>query len=59
MTIEKEEEDIKQKIRSLDRTSPNNLYGKYPRQRKTLKERNSNLEDHLHPDLLKNDRVSI
>ena len=35
------------------------MYGKYPRQRKTLKERNTNLEVHLHPDLLNNERVSI
>lgn len=56
---EGEEEDIKQKIRDFDRTGPNNLFGKYQRQRKTLKERNTNLEEHLHPSLVNNPRVSI
>lgn len=36
-----EEVDIKQKIRQLDRSTEDNLYGKYKRQRKTLKERNT------------------
>jgi hypothetical protein len=43
----------------LDRSGPNNLFGKYRRQRKTLKERNSNLELHLHPSLVGHERVSI
>ena len=51
--------DIKAQIRTLDRTGPNNLFGKYQRQRKTLKERNSNLEEHLSPELAANERVSI
>ncbi len=43
----------------LDRTSDDNLYGMYKRQRKTIKERNTQLNEHLHPDLLANPRVSI
>jgi len=35
------------------------LFGKYKRVRKTLKEKNSNLEDHLHPSLLATGRVTI
>ncbi len=54
-----EEEDIKEKIRKIDRTGPNNLFGKYHRQRKTRQERNTQIEDHLHPDLLAIERVSI
>lgn len=56
---EEGEADIKQKIRELDRSGPNNLFGKYQRQRKTIKERNTNLESHLHPTLASNPRVSI
>lgn len=54
-----EDEDIKQHIRKLERSGPNNLFGKYQRTRKTLKERNTNLEDHLHPSLLASGRVTI
>ena len=39
-----EDEDIKNQIRKLDRSGPNNLFGKYQRTRKTLKEKNENLE---------------
>lgn len=46
-------------IRQLDRTGSNNLFGKYQRQRKTVQERNINLEQHLHPDLLKFSNVTI
>ncbi len=56
---EDEDADIKQKIRELDRTGDNNLFGRYKRQRKTLKERNTNLEVHLHPSLMNHPRVSI
>ena len=43
----------------MDRSGPNNLFGKYKRQRKTLKEKNMNLEEHVHPDLLATGRVTI
>ena len=56
---EEDTEDIKQKIRSLDRTGDSNLFGRYKRQRKTLKERNTNFTEHLHPALAANPRVSI
>ncbi len=46
-----EKEDIKQKIRTLDREGEDNLFGRYKRVRKTVKERNENLEQHLHEDL--------
>ena len=35
------------------------MYGKYKRVRETLKEKNSNLDRHIHPDLLNNPRVTI
>ena len=40
----KDKEDIKQKIRSLDRSADDNLYGKYKKIRQTKKERDHNLE---------------
>lgn len=46
-------------MRQIDRSGPNNLFGKYQRQRKTLQERNTNLEQHLHPELLATGRVTI
>ncbi|CDW81647.1 zinc finger cdgsh-type domain protein [Stylonychia lemnae] len=51
--------DIKQQIKSLDRSQEDNLYGKFKRQRKTVQERDQNLHLYLHPDLQNNSRVSI
>jgi hypothetical protein len=35
------------------------MYGKYKRVRETLKEKNTNLDRHLHPDLINNPQVTI
>ena len=44
----------------MERTdTEGNLYTVYKPARKTRKERNEDLDQHLHPDLLANDRVSI
>ena len=43
----------------MDRSGTHNLYGRYKRQRQTKREKNSNLESHLHPDLVNHSRVSI
>mmetsp|Transcript_29992 Transcript_29992/g.45861 ORF Transcript_29992/g.45861 Transcript_29992/m.45861 type:complete len:104 (+) Transcript_29992:387-698(+) len=45
----------------MERGGHNNLYGRVKRRRMTRAERNApeNIESHLHPSLLANDRVSI
>lgn len=35
------------------------MYGRFTRVRETLQEKNTNLERHLHPDLVNNPQVSI
>jgi hypothetical protein len=47
------------RIRDVDRSGNNNLYGRYKKVRMTTKEKNANLEMHLHPDLVDHPRVSI
>lgn len=51
--------DVRDQLRSHDRTSESNMYKRYPKVRKTKQERNTNLESLLHPDLIANDRVKI
>ena len=43
--------DLKQEIKSIDRSQEDNLYTRYQPARKSLRERNQNLEDNLHPSL--------
>ena len=51
---------LRAKIREMGRTEDEeNLYSIYKPSRMTRRERDSNLERFLHPDLLANDRVSI
>ena len=51
---------LRAKIREMERTEDEeNLYSIYKPSRMTRRERDSNLERFLHPDLLANDRVSI
>ena len=51
---------LRAKIREMERTEDEeNLYSIYKPSRMTRRERDSNLERFLHPDLLSNERVSI
>ena len=51
---------LRAKIREMERTEDEeNLYSVYKASRMTRRERDSNLERFLHPDLVANDRVSI
>ena len=43
--------ELKKEIKLLERQGEDNLYGKYKATRKTVKERNANLESLLHEDL--------
>ena len=43
--------ELKKEIKMLERQGEDNLYGKYKATRKTVKERNANLESLLHEDL--------
>mmetsp|Transcript_40741 Transcript_40741/g.39338 ORF Transcript_40741/g.39338 Transcript_40741/m.39338 type:complete len:119 (-) Transcript_40741:246-602(-) len=51
--------EIKSIIRDLDRSGEKNLYGRFSKIRESKKEKDSNLEKHLHPDLASNERVTI
>ena len=51
---------LRAKIREMERTEDEeNLYSIYKPSRMTKRERDSNLERFLHPDLQANNRVSI
>ena len=50
---------MKAKIKELDRTQDDNLYGRHKRARKTVRERDADLSSLLHEDLQNNPRVSI
>ena len=51
---------LRAKIREMERTEDEeNLYSIYKPSRKTVRERDNNLERFLHPDLQANERVSI
>ena len=50
---------LKREVAKLDRMGEENLFGKYKPSRKPVRERNQNLEDLLHPDLVANANVTI
>ena len=54
-------DDLKTRIRGLDRSGPTNLYSTISKTRMTKKERNSHehLTSFLNEDLLKNERVIV
>lgn len=51
--------ELRSEIKSLEREGADNMYSIYKRQKKTVKERNTNLEDHLSADLQAMPNVSI
>ena len=51
--------DLKQLVRDLDREGPKNLYTRVKKVRDTRKERDANLNSHLHPDLHGHEAVTM
>ena len=51
--------ELKKEIRELERQGEENLYGKFKRARKTVKERNNNLEVHIADSLKALPNVTI
>jgi len=46
-------------VRSLEREGPSNLYSNVKSQRMSRRQMDSNIESHVHPSLLANERVQI
>ena len=50
---------LRDEIKSLDRSGEDNMYQRFPRARKTVQERNRDLEQHMSEDLASLPNVSI